>query len=186
MPAVPLTTASCHHDVQPPWASPPSGGADPQPQGCSPPRCRLSQAKKAPLQAGPRAQSWRLPPCPSSCGASSGATLPPCLQEAAAERWPRTPQVQGWRGGGQQQLCPPRQALSHGKVPAESGTAEPGSSFRSSLTAWGRLRGAGRDRLAAASPSTRLRSGSAEGSAAPKATVLAQGQACGLSCLSPA
>lgn len=64
--------------------------------------------------------------------------------------------------GRREQICPPRQALSHGKVPAESGTAEPDSSLCCSVTAWGRLRGAGRDRLASPSPFTRLRSTSAE------------------------
>lgn len=93
-------------------------------------------------------------------GLAEGATLPPCLQKSPAGRWPGTPPVR--QRGGQEQICPPCQALSHGKVPAESGTAESGSSLCRSVTAWGRLRGAGRDRLASPSPFTRLRSKSAE------------------------
>lgn len=143
----------------------PSQPADNQPQGHARP-CHLPEGDKAPrgpggLRAVPRAQRQPLRPrVPSPTGLAEGATLPPRLQKSPAGRWPGTPPVR--QRGGQEQICPPCQALSHGKVPAESGTAEPGSSLCRSVTAWGRLRGAGRDRLASPSPFTRLRSKSAE------------------------
>lgn len=104
------------------------------------------------------------PPRAPGCSAGAGpAHLSPCPRCPGVERQPRSLHAcRSQRDGGAGADLPPHQALGHGKVPAESGPAEPGSSLCRSVTAWGRLRGAGRDRLASPSPLTRLQSKSAE------------------------
>lgn len=135
---------SHRQDTRPPRAAlPVSSGQITSPKVILSLSCHRPRAAGCSAGTGPA----HLSPCPRCPGVAEAAPLPPRLQKPA--RW----------GAGAD--LPPHQALGHGKVPAESGPAEPGSSLCRSVTAWGRLRGAGRDRLASPPP-TRLQSKCAE------------------------